>query len=151
IPNATIHIGDSRVTLPAVLEGFVDAGRHVDFALIDGDHTFEGVQHDILSVLASDACRQTVVLIHDTANDIVRAGLDAMELPAHPKVAVCMLDFVPGYMVVEGHEAYSLDAWNGLGMLILDPGASGPAVTMDDRISVADLYREARAARLARV
>jgi hypothetical protein len=151
IPNATIHIGDSRETLPAVLQGFTEEGRHVDFALIDGDHTFEGVQHDILSVLAADACRTTIVLIHDTANDVVRSGLEAMDLPAHAKVAMCMLDFVPGYMVVEGHPSYSLDAWNGLGMLILDPDASGRAIVMDDRISVADLYREARAARLAQV
>jgi Methyltransferase domain len=151
IANATIHIGDSRATLPDVLAGFAGDGRDVDFALIDGDHTFEGVQHDLEAVLASDACRHTIVLIHDTANDVVRAGLDAMDLPARPKVALCMLDFVPGYMVVEGHPVYSLDAWNGLGILVLDPGAGGPALVMDDRISVADLYREARAARLAQV
>ncbi len=58
-----------------------------------------------------------------------------------------MLDFVPGYMVVEGHAAYSLAAWNGLGLVILDPAAPPVALAMDDRYSVAELYREARAAR----
>ena len=122
----TVHIGDSRETLPAVLAQFAAAGRHVDFALVDGDHTAEGVQRDMTALLDSDACATTVIAIHDTANDIVARGLDAMDLRHHPKVALCMLDFVPGYIVVEGHEAYSLDAWNGLGLVILDPAA--PAV-----------------------
>ncbi len=150
IANATIHIGDSSVTLPEVLAGFAAAGRDVDFALVDGDHTFEGVQRDLLALLASDACAQTVIAIHDTANDTVRAGIDALDLPHHPKVVLCMLDFVPGYMVIEGHETYSLMGWNGLGLLILDPTATAEsAIVMDDRYSVADLYREARAAREA--
>ncbi len=134
IVNATIHIGDSRVTLPQALAGFSAAGRHVDFALVDGDHTFAGIQHDILAILASDACRCTAIAIHDTSNDVVRAGLDAMDLPSHPKVALCMLDFVPGYMVVEEDESYSLMAWNGLGLVVLDPAAQpGTAITMADR------------------
>jgi hypothetical protein len=148
IPNATIHIGDSRVVLPEVLAGFAAAGRHVDFAMVDGDHSFEGVQNDINAILTSDACVRTVIAVHDTANDVVRAGLDAMDLPHHPKVALCILDFVPGYMVIEGDAQYSLAAWNGLGLIILDPAATAEtAIVMGDRYSVADIYREARAAR----
>ncbi len=56
IANATIHIGDSRETLPAVLGAFAAAGRTVDFAMVDGDHTAEGVQRDIAAILESDAC-----------------------------------------------------------------------------------------------
>lgn len=145
ITNATIHIGDSSETLPRVLAGFAAQERHVDFALIDGDHSAAGVQRDILAVLDSDACRRTVVVFHDTANDEVRAGLDALDLPNRPGVALCFLDFVPGYLVVEGHEQYSLAAWNGLGLLILDDTRGGAtAVTMDDRYSSAEIIQRAR-------
>lgn len=143
--NVTVHIGDSSVELPRVLAKLAGDGRHVDFALIDGDHTAEGVRRDVDAVLASDACRHTVVLLHDTANDDVRRGLEGMGLPARNKVAVCMLDFVPGYLVRKGHEIYSLAAWNGLGLLILDPvrGAE-PAQTMSDHYSVAEIYQRIR-------
>jgi hypothetical protein len=145
IPNATVHIGDSAIVLPETLAGFVQDGRTVDFALIDGDHSYEGVRRDTMAVIDSDACQTTVMVFHDSANDEVRAGLESLDLPSHPKVAVCMWDFVPGYLVVEGHETYSLAAWNGLGLVILDPDAGkAPAITMGDRYNVTEVYQRVR-------
>jgi hypothetical protein len=144
IKNATFHIGDSAVLLPQALEGFAKKRRHVDFALIDGDHSFEGVKRDALAVVNSDACKRTVIIFHDTANDEVRAGIEAAELHKHPKVGVCLLDFIPGYLVVEGHEIYSLASWNGLGLVVLDPEAKEVLVD-DEHYSVAEAYKRARA------
>jgi cephalosporin hydroxylase len=150
VPNATVHIGDSAVTLPAVLAGFAEAGREVDFAFIDGDHTAEGVQRDLQAVLDAPACAHTVVAIHDTANADVRRGLDAMGLADHPRVAFCMLDFVPGYLVVEDHP-FSHQGWNGLGLLLLSEGPHAASDTILDRdhYSVDEIYRTFLAARAA--
>src|SRR5688572_15193961 len=38
LPNVVFHIGDSADLLPAMLTGLAAADRHVDFALVDGDH-----------------------------------------------------------------------------------------------------------------
>ncbi len=141
IPNATIHIGDSAVLLPRVLGDLAAGGRHVDFALIDGDHSYEGVRRDATAVVDSDACRQTVIVFHDTANAEVRAGLESLDLAAHDKVALCIWDFVPGYLVVKGHPHHPHAAWNGLGLVILGGHERDErAVTMDDRYSVAEVY-----------
>lgn len=146
ISNATVHIGDSSVTLPEVLSDFAAAGRHVDFALIDGDHTYDGVRRDIEAVLASDACTQTVIVFHDTANDEVRAGIESIDLPRHPKVALCVLDYVPGFLVVKEHPQYSHAAWNGLGLVVLDADrAAGPPIEQNDRYSSAEVIQRARA------
>lgn len=148
IANATVHIGDSATQLPRVLGEFAAAGRHVDFALVDGDHSYEGVRRDTLAIVDSDACRRTVIVFHDSANDVVRAGLESLDLAAHPKVALCMWDFVPGYLVVKDHPDYSHAAWNGLGLVVLDDDAERAAspVVMDDRYSVAEVYQRARRA-----
>ena len=145
IKNATFHIGDSATMLPQVLAEFAAADRHVDFALVDGDHSYEGVRRDTLAIVDSDACRRTVMVFHDTANDEVRAGLESLDLPSHPKVALCMWDFVPGYLVVKDHPFYSHAAWNGLGLVVLDDTerAERPVV-MDDRYSVAEVYQRVR-------
>lgn len=143
IKNVTFHIGDSSVLLPEALDGFAKKRKHVDFALIDGDHTFEGVKRDALAIVNSDACRRTVIIFHDTANEEVRAGIEAAELHRHPKVSVCLLDFIPGYLVVEGHDTYSLASWNGLGLVVLDPDANA-ALVDDEHYSVADVYKRAR-------
>lgn len=143
IKNVTFHIGDSAVVVPEVLNGFVKKRRHIDFALIDGDHTSEGVKRDALAVVNSDACQRTVIIFHDTANDEVRAGIEAAELHKHPKVGLCLLDFIPGYLVVKGHDTYSLASWNGLGLVVLDPKANGVEVD-DEHYSVAEVYDRVR-------
>ena len=118
VPNAHAHVGDSRETLPAALDAFARDGRHVDFALVDGDHSAEGVERDARALLDSDACRRTTIVFHDAANDEVRRGLEALDLLYHPKVAVCILDFVPGFVVAPG-SALAGEIWNGLALVVL--------------------------------
>lgn len=142
LPNARAHVGDSAVTLPAVLDSFAAGGRTVDFALIDGDHSAAGVQRDVRAVIDSPACTNTVVVLHDTANEQVRGALEALDLPSHPKVALCLLDAVPGFMVGAWHERAG-QIWNGMGMLLLDAerGADGPAETEGVYVNVSEAYR----------
>ena len=106
-------------------------GRHVDFALVDAAHTREAVRGDGAALLGADACRQTVIVFHDSANAEVRAGLEDLDLPEHPKVALALLDCVPGYLV-QAHDDDALvgQAFNGLALVVLDadrdPHARGP-------------------------
>jgi hypothetical protein len=146
LDNVTVHVGDSGETLPAALAALAEAGQHVDFAFVDGDHSYEGVIRDVQAILDSDACQRTVMLFHDSANDTVRAALEAFDFPRHPKVAVSLLDFVPGYLVMRGHEGgYSLAAWHGLGLVILDPEQGAEtARTLGDRYNVAEIYQRVR-------
>ncbi|MEA2473020.1 MAG: hypothetical protein QOE06_935, partial [Thermoleophilaceae bacterium] len=61
-----------------------------------------------------------------------------------PRVSFCMLDFVPGYIVVEDHER-SHEIWNGLGVVVLDEAAGdGPATVDADHVNVSSVYRAFR-------
>jgi len=106
-PNVTFHIGDSAELLPATLAELERRGQHVDFALVDGAHTREAVRGDARALLESGACRQTVIVFHDSAHAGVRAALEDLALPDHAKVAVALLDLVPG-LLVAAHEDESL-------------------------------------------
>lgn len=104
-------------------------GRNVDFALVDGDHSSEGVRRDVEALLCSPAVRSTFIIAHDTGNEIVRAGLDAVRYDAWPKIAHVDLDFVPGYL---GGERFPGEMWGGLALIVVaeERGAygSGPVV-----------------------
>jgi 2-polyprenyl-3-methyl-5-hydroxy-6-metoxy-1,4-benzoquinol methylase len=142
-PNVEFHIGDSATLLPEVLGGLADSGRHVDFVLVDGDHTAEGVERDARALLEADACRQTVIVFHDAANDEVRAGLDALGLAGHPKVALALPDFVPGYVVENGPRRFEI--WNGLALVVLDEGKRGSGAVVDSEVyDAAALNRRVR-------
>jgi 2-polyprenyl-3-methyl-5-hydroxy-6-metoxy-1,4-benzoquinol methylase len=141
--NVEFHIGDSASLLPQFLDGLGERGRNVDFVLVDGDHTSEGVQRDARALLEADACRQTVIVFHDAANDAVRAGIEALGLEHHPKVALALLDFIPGYLVENG--PLRLEIWNGLALVVLDERRRGNGVVGDSEVyDAAALNRRVR-------
>ncbi len=55
LENVTALAGDSHQMLPAELERLAGDSENVDFALVDGDHTAEGVRADMMHLLESDA------------------------------------------------------------------------------------------------
>src|SRR4051794_22199693 len=117
-PNVTLHTGDSHKLLPELLDKFAAEGRNVDFVLVDGDHSSDGVQRDIEDLLDSDAIADTLILIHDVNNEQVRRGVDAVRYRTWPKVSYVELDCVPGYMFSEERLRHEL--WGGLGLVVVD-------------------------------
>jgi hypothetical protein len=141
MPNVTLHTGDSHKLLPEVLQKFADEGRNVDFVLVDGDHSADGVRSDLDDLLSSPAIADTVILIHDTMNEQVRSGLDAVRYMAYPKVAHVNLDFVPGYMFRDPDHRHEL--WGGLGVVVVDATRSAyfpSAPVVEDRYYEAGHY-----------
>ncbi len=125
LPNVTIHTGDSHVLVPDLLAQLEGENRAVEFALVDGDHTAEGVQADVLALLRSAAVRRAVIMLHDTANEEVRAGLEAIEFGSFAKVRAVDLDFVPGFLVRA--QRFHHELWGGLGMVLVDDTGAGEA------------------------
>jgi len=142
VGNAVFHTGDSSLQVPETLAELAAAGEQVDFALVDGDHSAEGVARDARALLDSDACRTTTIVFHDAANDDVRAGLESVGFETHPKVGLAMLDFVPGFLVEKG--VYAMHIWNGLGLVVLDPDRTEPPITEPWRFDAAALQRRVR-------
>lgn len=146
LENVSFHTGDSHELLPQTLAELAAAGRSVDFVLVDGDHTAEGVRRDLEDLLASDAIQRTVIVLHDTTNDLVRRGIDEVRLEKHPKVALVELDCVAGHL--SRRDPYRLQLWGGLGLVLVDvPSASGQRdrSVHDDRFyGLASLLRSIR-------
>ncbi|WP_320671121.1 class I SAM-dependent methyltransferase [Patulibacter defluvii] len=143
-PHVHLHSGDSHQLLPEVLAGFATEGRNVDFVLVDGDHSAEGVRRDVEDLLASPAISRTIIVTHDTGNERVRAGLDAVAYGAWPKVAHVDLDLVPGHL---GRERFPGELWYGLGVIVVDArrGAYGqPDPVQRDRYHGGELLALAR-------
>jgi len=116
--NVTLHTGDSHELLPRFLATLAEQGRNVDFVMVDGDHTPEGVRQDLEDLLDSPALARTVILVHDTANERVRAGVDAVRFAAWPKICEVDLDWIPGRLFAEALLRNEL--WYGLGLVLVD-------------------------------
>jgi hypothetical protein len=122
LDNVTYHTGDSHVLLPDVLQTFARAGRSIDFVLVDGDHSADGVRRDIHDLLSCAAVANTVSVLHDTLNEVVRSGIESVDLTQRPKVRLGELDLVPGYLA--RREPYRLQLWGGLGLIVVDAASA---------------------------
>ncbi len=134
--HVSLHTGASAELLPPLLRSFEESNRSLDFVLVDGDHSFEGARGDIEALLRSPVTRRTVILVHDSMNAEVRAGIESVGLNDYEKVVYQELDFVPGYIYAEGVAQNSV--WGGLALVMTDVRRS-PGYTQSTRQS---LYHE---------
>jgi hypothetical protein len=116
LDHVHLHVGDGHALLPEFLAELSAAGRNVDFVLVDGDHSADGVRRDLVDLLESDAIGQTVILLHDTINEEVRAGIDAVDYRHYEKVRIFEPDAIPGTMSL--HPNYLGQLWGGLGVIV---------------------------------
>jgi hypothetical protein len=116
--NVRLHTGSSADLLAPLLHVFESAGREVDFVLIDGDRSFEGVAADLRTTLGSPATPRTAILLHDTMNAEVRAGIESVVAESWEKIVYVELDFVPGCIYRTG--PVRNQAWGGLGLILTD-------------------------------
>jgi len=114
--DVTFHIGDAREVVPRLLAELDAAGERLDFVLIDGDHSADGVRADLEHVLDAPAARRAVIVLHDTMNEETRSGIERVDLAARPQVVYAELDFVPGYEFRGGH--FDGQVWGGLGLIV---------------------------------
>jgi hypothetical protein len=126
--NVTFHRGDSRRVLPDLLGEVAAAGRTVDFVLVDGDHSSDGVRADLAALLESPAVQQTLILLHDAFNPDVRAGIESVSLGEHPRVEGFDLDFVPGRLGKLG--PFEDQFLGGFGLVVVGDGTRERSVEL---------------------
>ncbi len=118
-PNVEYIIGDSRITLPALLTKLYNEGITPEFILIDGDHSTEGVMSDIESVLKAKYLKPVTVLMHDSFNPLCREGMLKASYHLNKQIELIELDFIHGtYSPSVGTKA---EMWGGFGLLIINP------------------------------
>jgi hypothetical protein len=120
--NVALHTAPSTEVLPGLLAELHATGRSVDFALVDGDHSYEGVIADIRLLLESGCTASSVILVHDSMNEEIRAGIEAAGIEDHAAVAYFEPDFVPGYVFRTGAARHT--AWGGLALIICERSVS---------------------------
>lgn len=114
LKNVHVHIGDSTKLVPrllAELEGW-------DFALVDGDHTPEGVRNDLNAFLGQRPARRCHIVMHDSFNPACRKGILEADWD-HPWVHFVEVDFTMGNLMPQPHVHGQM--WGGLAVAELSP------------------------------
>ncbi len=93
--NVSFQVGDSRKLLPELIQSVNEGKDVLQFVLIDGDHSTEGVRADIESVLEVKPRAEIYVFMHDSFHPPCREGMLSAAWSGCPFVHYLELDFVP--------------------------------------------------------
>ena len=107
--NVTFLTGDAAELLPELLDQLTRENAEVEFVLVDGDHSAEGVQKDIDNVLQYQPRVPLYVVMHDSFNPVCREGLLNAHWSDCPYVHTVELDFIPGTMSTD--ENFPNELW----------------------------------------
>jgi hypothetical protein len=121
MPDVTFLTGDSARLIPDVLAECRRASTPLNFALVDGDHRYEGVKADLNAILAYEPKEPLWILMHDSGNPECRRGIADADWAANRHVHVVELDFIPG--TLSAQEEFLDQMWGGLALALLLPEA----------------------------
>lgn len=79
-----------------VLKEVLQQESAVELIVLDADHTTAGISAEVEQVLRFPPSQLRAVLIHDSALDTCRAGLDSVDWHSDPAIRGVTLDFLPG-------------------------------------------------------
>ncbi len=101
-PSVQFLCGYSGEVLPEIFK----SEKGIGFVLIDGDHSYEGVQKDIALLMSYQPQQDLYVIMHDSFNPEVRKGIVDFSWEQSPYFEYLEVDFVQGLFHQEGK-------WNG--------------------------------------
>jgi len=120
LKNVSFLTGPSFVILPLLLKELDHSGVAVDFILLDGDHSLEGIKQDIGCLLPYIPQKPLLVVIHDSFNPGCRRGILEGGWENSPYVSWVDIDFVPG-RITEDKGPFEDQLWGGLALAYLLP------------------------------
>lgn len=119
--NVNYHCGNSYELIPDLLQEAENSNRDIEFILIDGDHSTQGVQRDINALMHFKPRKRCVILMHDSFNPDCREGIKTASWFTSPHVQWVELDFIPGIYHDEAYDtAAAKTMWGGFACAVLD-------------------------------
>ncbi len=118
--NVSYLTGQSSILLPLLFTALEEEHIPIDFVLIDGDHSAEGVRRDIEIILTYRPKKPMLVVMHDSFNPGCRQGIMTANWRSSPYVTWLDVDFVPG-RIVESDNPFGGEMWGGLALALLSP------------------------------
>ena len=120
--NVEFFAGNSGEVLESIVSKLNRAQTSVGMVLVDGDHSREGVRRDLSCVLKLNVREPMAILMHDTFNPEVRAGVLDIPWANHPHVHELDLDVCSGVFFSNAFDtAAARSMWGGIGCALLLP------------------------------
>lgn len=119
LSNVEYIIGDSKITVPKLVNEINANTSSVGFVLIDGDHSQEGVLADITNILKLIPKTAITILLHDSFNPECRKGIRRYDYKTNPYIHSVDLDYITG--VYFEKDNLKGEMWGGFAVIDMLP------------------------------
>jgi hypothetical protein len=106
----------TQQSLRELLREITQEGNAIDLVFIDREQSARGVRRDLHDLLLSPCVAHSIILIHDTLNERVRAGLEQVAWESFEAVRFFDADFVAGRLF--SADPLEGQLWGGLGLVL---------------------------------
>lgn len=114
--NVEFLIGDSKTIAPQLIQTLQENNDPLEFVLIDGDHSTNGVYQDIKNILNYKPKTSLHIILHDSFNPTCRKGMKLYDYNKNENVHYVELDFTTGIFSPEGLKR---QMWGGFAMVLM--------------------------------
>lgn len=135
-PNVEFIIGNSRQTLPMLIDKIQRTNESLGFVLIDADHSEQGVRADINHLLQYKPNCPLYILLHDSFNPDCRRGMLTADWALNPHVHLVEIDFAVGRFVTaeEGNGARTMCCGFALAILLPERRTGRALIRQNDHL-----------------
>jgi glycosyltransferase involved in cell wall biosynthesis len=120
LPRVSYLTGDSRQILPMLLRELTQTNMPVEFVLIDGAHSADGIKQDVGALLQYVPREPLIVALHDSANPECRRGILEAGWERSPYCHMLDVDLIPGRIMENGGGGHG-EMWGGLALAYFLP------------------------------
>jgi len=136
--NVDFLTGDSKEIIPELLRQIKKEGKKLEFVLIDGDHSTEGVRNDINAILKYYPIDSPLYIIfHDSFNPDCRKGIMTANYQDNLHVQYVDIDFLSGENLNTNLTNYK-EMFGGFALIVMHPEKRTTALKIIE--SQKDLY-----------
>lgn len=118
LKNVDYRVGDSKTIIPDLVNSINASNEEVEFVLIDGDHSSEGVLNDISNILQLKPKQPIFIILHDSFNPNCRAGIRSYDYNTNKHVHAVEIDYVTGLF---NHDGLYREMWGGFAAIYMKP------------------------------
>tara|TARA_B100000900_G_C20587498_1_gene720221 strand:- start:237 stop:1013 length:777 start_codon:yes stop_codon:yes gene_type:complete len=115
--NVKFHVGDSNKLLDELISKIKLENKKIEFILIDGDHTKEGVKKDIKAIISHEFNNPLTIIIHDSFNPQCRKGIKSINYKLYKNIEHIDLDYITGCL--SPNKDYN-EMWGGFGIIVVN-------------------------------
>ena len=121
--NVIFKVGKSHNVIKSVVEEIESKNGKLNFILVDGDHSKDGVKKDLECIMSCNLKHPLTIILHDSFNPQCRLGMKSVHYEKYSFIEHIDLDYIHGCFSPNTNYR---EMWGGFAIIKINPKIKKP-------------------------